>query len=83
MVTTAGSTVLIAGIAMLVLPGPGLVVIIAGLAILATEFAWAERRLHQARGHAEVATRAVRRRKELPSDDLASSGRSISSSAEP
>ena len=30
---------------MLVTPGPGLVVIIAGLAILSTQFAWAERAL--------------------------------------
>ena len=41
----AGVAVVVAGVAMLVLPGPGLVVIILGLAILATEFAWAERAL--------------------------------------
>lgn len=44
----AGFTVLLAGLAMLVLPGPGLVVIVIGLAILALEFAWAERMLEQA-----------------------------------
>ena len=38
---------LLAGFAMLVLPGPGIIVIILGLAILATEFAWAERRARQ------------------------------------
>jgi len=69
LVTTAGTTVLIAGLAMLVLPGPGLVVVMAGLAILATEFAWAERRLHQARAHADAATQAIRRRKAPPADD--------------
>jgi YkoY family integral membrane protein len=37
----AGSIVLMAGIAMIFLPGPAVVVIPAGLAILATEFAWA------------------------------------------
>lgn len=36
-----GSTVVLIGIAMLVLPGPGTLVIPAGLAILATEFVWA------------------------------------------
>jgi uncharacterized protein (TIGR02611 family) len=41
----AGFTVLLIGIAMLVLPGPGLVVIVVGLTILALEFAWAERML--------------------------------------
>jgi uncharacterized protein (TIGR02611 family) len=40
-----GGTVTAAGVVMLVTPGPGLVVIIAGLAILATQFAWAERAL--------------------------------------
>ncbi|MEO5803588.1 MAG: PGPGW domain-containing protein, partial [Verrucomicrobiota bacterium] len=36
-----GGTVLIFGIALIVLPGPAFLVIPAGLAILATEFAWA------------------------------------------
>jgi uncharacterized protein (TIGR02611 family) len=40
-----GFAVLGAGVAMLVLPGPGLIVIILGLAILASEFVWAERAL--------------------------------------
>jgi uncharacterized protein (TIGR02611 family) len=40
-----GSVVLLAGIAMLALPGPGMVVIIVGLVILAQEFTWAERLL--------------------------------------
>jgi tellurite resistance protein TerC len=38
-----GSTVLILGVAMIVMPGPGLVVIPVGLAILAAEFVWARR----------------------------------------
>lgn len=38
-----GATILIVGIALLVLPGPAFVVIPAGLAILAAEFAWARR----------------------------------------
>lgn len=38
-----GGTVLGGGIAMLALPGPGLVVVALGLAILAGEFAWADR----------------------------------------
>ncbi len=42
-VALIGGTVLLIGIAMLVLPGPGLLVIPAGLAILALEFAWARR----------------------------------------
>ena len=40
-----GFTVLGAGIAMIVLPGPAIVVIPIGLAILATEFIWAKKLL--------------------------------------
>ena len=42
-VMIVGGAVLLAGIALLVLPGPAFVVIPAGLAILATEFNWARR----------------------------------------
>jgi len=45
MVLILGVAVLAAGVAMLALPGPGVLVIILGLVILATEFAWAERLL--------------------------------------
>lgn len=38
-----GFTVLLIGIALLVLPGPAFIVIPVGLAILASEFAWARR----------------------------------------
>ncbi len=40
-VLAVGSTVVLLGIVMLVTPGPGLVVIPIGLAILGVEFAWA------------------------------------------
>jgi UPF0716 family protein affecting phage T7 exclusion len=40
-VLVAGLMLVLAGLAMLVLPGPGLVTIILGLVVLATEFAWA------------------------------------------
>ena len=51
-ILTIGMTVLIIGIALLVLPGPAFVVIPIGLAILATEFAWARRWLHLIRAGA-------------------------------
>ncbi|MEY4387439.1 MAG: putative transrane protein [Verrucomicrobiota bacterium] len=38
-----GGTVLLVGLALLVLPGPGVPIIAAGLAILATQFLWAKR----------------------------------------
>ncbi|MDP1797695.1 MAG: PGPGW domain-containing protein [Planctomycetaceae bacterium] len=40
-IAVIGGTVILAGVAMLALPGPGWVTIFGGLAILATEFAWA------------------------------------------
>jgi len=44
-----GFTVLLVGIAMIVLPGPAILVIPPGLAILATEFVWARRLLKRVR----------------------------------
>jgi uncharacterized protein (TIGR02611 family) len=49
-VALIGGTVLVIGIAMIVLPGPAMLVIPAGLAILATEFLWARRALRQCKG---------------------------------
>jgi uncharacterized protein (TIGR02611 family) len=62
-VTIAGFAVVLAGLAMLVLPGPGIVVIIAGLAILATEYVWAQRLLKIAKEKANQAKDAILRKK--------------------
>jgi tellurite resistance protein TerC len=48
-IAVVGGTVLLVGIAMVVLPGPAIVVIPAGLAILGLEFAWARRWLKHVR----------------------------------
>ncbi len=48
-VAVVGGTVVLTGVAMLVLPGPGILTIVAGLALLATEFAWARRWLDRAK----------------------------------
>lgn len=48
-VGVVGGTVLLIGLALLVLPGPALVVIPVGLAILGAEFAWARHWLHKLR----------------------------------
>jgi len=45
-----GGTVVLIGVVMLVLPGPGVLVIAGGLAILATEFIWARRAMRNAKG---------------------------------
>ncbi len=44
-----GWLLVIVGVAALVLPGPGLLALFAGLALLATQYEWAERRLEPVR----------------------------------
>lgn len=58
-VTLIGCTVLAVGIAMLVLPGPGMVVIPAGLAILGLEYAWARDWLRRVRQKGAELARAA------------------------
>jgi hypothetical protein len=48
-IAVLGGTVVLIGLAMIILPGPAIVVIPAGIAILATEFIWARRWLKQGR----------------------------------
>ena len=47
LIALVGGTVLLVGIAMIVLPGPAILVIPAGLAILGIEFAWARHWLNK------------------------------------
>lgn len=56
LVVSAGFTLCGAGLIMLVLPGPGLLVVFAGLVVLATEYTWAERALERTRTRALDAT---------------------------
>jgi uncharacterized protein (TIGR02611 family) len=58
-IAVVGATVLLIGIAMIVLPGPAIVVMPAGLAILATEFVWARSLLHRVKNHAARAARRI------------------------
>lgn len=58
-VTVLGPLVVLAGVAMLVLPGPGLVVIALGLALLALEHDWARRLLQVGGRGLSRARRAV------------------------
>ena len=60
-VGVVGSTVLLAGIALVVLPGPAFVVIPVGLAILAAEFAWARRWLKRLRERSQQALAHLQR----------------------
>lgn len=62
-IIVVGSTLVLIGLAMLVLPGPGIVVIIAGLAILAREFIWAQGLLDKAQNTAKRQYDRVAQRK--------------------
>lgn len=48
-IAVVGGTLSALGVALLVLPGPGILVVGAGVSILATEFVWARHFLHKAR----------------------------------
>ena len=62
LVAVTGGATLVTGLVLLVLPGPGIPLIILGLVILASEFAWAERTLHQVRRRSAAAISTVTRR---------------------
>lgn len=69
MVFTLGMTLLIAGLVMFVVPGPGWATIILALVVLGSEFTWATRALDPVKGAARRATQAAldprRRRRNL------------------
>ena len=62
-VSIAGGALVLVGLVMLVLPGPSVLVIIAGLAILATEYVWAQRAMNFAKRKASEAKDKVTRKK--------------------
>lgn len=64
--TILGFSVLLVGIALLVLPGPAVIVIPIGLAILATEYAWARRYLTKFKESGEKLGMIFFRKKEKP-----------------
>lgn len=62
-VSVVGSLLIVAGAVMLVTPGPGLLAIVAGLAVWSREFRWAHRLLARAR---ERVARSFGRRRVQP-----------------
>lgn len=61
-VSLIGFTVLLLGLALVLLPGPGLLIVAFGFAILATEFVWAWRaKRYVERKARHAASRALRR----------------------
>jgi len=67
-ITVIGVVVLVAGLALLVLPGPGWLLIFVGLSILGTEYVWAQRMLRVAKEQANKAKDKVLRRKQAKAD---------------
>ena len=63
-VLVAGLFLLIIGIIMIVTPGPAIVFIPAGLALLATEFQWARHILHRVRPMIDAAVEKAKKAKE-------------------
>ena len=57
-VTALGGVIVAVGAALIVLPGPGALVIVLGLAVLAKEYPWAKRRLDQVRDKVVAAAEA-------------------------
>ena len=60
-IVVVGFTVLLIGVALLVLPGPAFLVIPLGLAILATEFVWARHLLRRVKDKANEIVSQARR----------------------
>ena len=60
-VTVVGGTILVLGVLMFFTPGPAILVIPAGLAVLGTEYAWARRWLRNARKMAKKALSQTQR----------------------
>jgi uncharacterized protein (TIGR02611 family) len=58
-----GFTILLIGIALLVLPGPAFIVIPIGLGLLATEFVWARRLLKKVKVQIEKAMKNTKHKK--------------------
>jgi hypothetical protein len=59
-VTAVGAALVAGGLAMLVLPGPGILVVALGFAVLGTEYAWAAAALERTKRTAERAGRVAK-----------------------
>lgn len=82
-VSLVGFGLLALGAIMMVTPGPGLIVIIAGLAILATQYAWAERALDAAKTRAAKAKDAALRKGRRSNGQAAGPGSATGVQADP
>jgi uncharacterized protein (TIGR02611 family) len=80
-ITVVGVVVVLVGLALLILPGPGWLLIFVGLSILGTEYVWAQRLLRIAKEQANNAKDKVLRRKQAKasrSEDASANGSDVS-----
>ncbi len=56
-VSVVGGLLVVIGLIMMPLPGPGIVVVVAGIGVLAAEYTWARRALEKTKDKAEEAQR--------------------------
>ena len=78
-----GFTLLILGIAMLALPGPGMLTILLGLGILAAEYVWARRLLDRLKHHGDRLKSSIFPREKSAPPDAASAQPAPQASAFP
>jgi Flp pilus assembly protein TadB len=71
-VSVAGGILVLAGVVMLVVPGPGIMVIAIGFVVLGTEYAWAAAALERTKRMAKTA-------REVAQDGAAKAGRGAKS----
>lgn len=70
-VSALGGALVAIGIGMLFLPGPGILVLVAGLAVLAREFLWARRLRDRLNARVDALRQRARRHREDHADDHA------------
>jgi hypothetical protein len=61
-VASAGIALILVGMVLMVLPGPGIPLVILGLVVLSTEFAWAQRTLNDVRRRSASTFSTITRR---------------------
>ena len=73
-VGVVGACIVVIGVILIPLPGPGWLIVFIGLSVLASEFAWAERLLLRARGKVLIWTRWVSRQSRSTQFAIGASG---------
>ena len=73
-VTVVGGVLVLIGLAMFVLPGPGILVVVLGFAVLGTEYAWAAAALERTKN---IAEKAATKAKSVAGDTAVTVGHTV------